>query len=111
MVAVLHAAPQTSAPAAIAAWLAGLRGTYPDDELETIESAFVYAQQRCNNERGRDGEPLIDRALGAATILAGQRLDAVTVRAALLIGLPSAHAFDTDDVASRFGADVAAIVA
>ena len=37
--------------------------------------------------RGRDGEPLIDRAVGTATILAGLKLDAGTVRAALLTGL------------------------
>src|SRR4051794_38656414 len=107
MVAVLHAAPQTNAPHAIAAWLAGLRGIYPDDDLEAIEAAFIYARERCEGVQGRDGEPLLDRALGTATILAGQKLDAASVRAALLSGLPAAHAFDTDQVTARFGADVA----
>ena len=44
--------------------------------------------------RGRDGEPLIDRAIGTAMIVAGLKLDAGTVRAALLIGLAGANAFD-----------------
>ena len=110
MVAVLHSAPETSAPQAIAAWLESLRGIYPDGDLKTIESAFVYARERCNDTPGRDGELLIDRAVGTATILAGQKLDATTVRAALLIGLPPAHAFDVDEVSARFGADVATIV-
>jgi GTP pyrophosphokinase len=39
------------------------------------------------------------------------KLDAGTVRAALLIGLAGAHAFDADDVAARFGADTATLVA
>jgi GTP pyrophosphokinase len=111
MVAVLHAAPGTSGPQAIAAWLAGLRGTYPNDDLGAIEAAADYARERCADACGRDGEALIDRAVGAATILAGLRLDAATIRAALLIGLPPAQAFDADDVAARFGAEVATLVA
>ena len=35
------------------------------------------------------------------------KLDAATVRAALLLGLPAAKAFDAEDVAQQFGADVA----
>ena len=33
MVAVTHAVPATGAPDALTAWLAGLAGTYPEDEL------------------------------------------------------------------------------
>jgi len=111
MVAVLHAAPETSGPQAIAAWLSGLRDIYPQEDLDAIEATADYARERCSDELGRDGEPLIDRAVGAATILAGLRLDAASVRAALLIGLPAAQAFDADEVASRFDPEVAALVA
>jgi GTP pyrophosphokinase len=111
MVSVLHAAPEASAPQAVAAWLATLRGIYPDDDLDAFEAALDYARERCGAARGRDGEPLIDRALGAATILAGLKLDAGTVRAALLTGLSAANAFDADEVAARFGDDVATLVA
>ena len=111
MVAVLHAAPEAGAPQAVAAWLETLRGIYPDDDLDTFEVAHVYARERCGATAGRDGEPLIQRALGTATILAGLKLDAGTVRAALLTGLSAANAFDADDVAARFGDDVATLVA
>ena len=111
MVAVLHAAPEAGAPQAVAAWLESLRGIYPDDDLGAFEAALAYARERCGGARGRDGEPLIDRAVGAATIVAGLKLDAGTVRAALLTGLPGAGAFDADDVAARFGADAATLVA
>ena len=111
MVAVLHAAPETGAPQAVAAWLDGLRGTYPESDLRTLESAVAYARERCGDTRGRDGERLVDRASGTATILAALRLDAATVEAGLLIGLPAAKAFDSEDVTTRFGADVATIVA
>jgi len=111
MVAVLHAAPEASAPHAVAAWLGTLRGIYPDEDLAGFEAALVYARERCAAVCGRDGERLIDRAVGAATILAGLKLDAGTVRAALLTGLPGANAFDAGDVAAQFGPDVAMLVA
>ena len=95
MVAVLHAASGTSEPQSIAAWLAALRGSYPDDDLDSFEAAATYARERCRDQPGRDGEPLIDRAVGTAIILAGLKLDAATIRAALLIGLPAAHARST----------------
>ena len=87
------------------------RGIYPDEDRAAFEAALAYARERCGDARGRDGEPLIDRAVGTAMIVAGLKLDAGTVRAALLTGLAGAHAFDADDVAARFGADAATLVA
>ena len=111
MVAVAHSAPEASAPQAVAAWLTTLRGVYPQEDLDTFVVALDYARERCGKLRGRDGEPLIERALGAATILAGLKLDAGTVRAALLGGLSGADAFDAEEIGARFGADVATLVA
>jgi len=111
MVAVTQAVPATGTPDTLAAWLAGLAGTYPDVELRTLDEAIRYASERCAGIPGRDGEPLFDRAAGTARILAALKLDAASVRAALLIGLPAAHAFDPEDVTARFGADAAALVA
>ena len=89
-------------------WLDGLRGTYPDEDRESFAAAAAYARERCTDAKGPDGEALIERALGAATILASVRLDADSLRAAILLALPAAHAFDAEDVAKKFGADVAA---
>ena len=111
MVAVVHAAPQTSVPEAVARWFAGLAGTYPDDDIAGISAAFDYARERLGTATGRDGEALLDRGVGAATILAGLKLDAGAIRAALLLGLPAAGAFDATEVAGRFGGDVATLVA
>ena len=110
MVAVLHTRPQTSAPQAIAAWLDALQGIYPDEDIAGLEDAFAYARERCLDTTGRDGEPLVDRAVGTATILAGLKLDAVSVKAALLMGLSGAHAFDAEEVTARFGVEAAALV-
>lgn len=110
MVAVLHARPQTSAPEAIAAWLGSLHGTYPPEDLAGFDAAFTYARERCADAAGRDGELLIDRAVGAATILAGLKLDAASIKAALLLGLAGTQALDAPDLTARFGAEVAGLV-
>jgi GTP pyrophosphokinase len=110
MVAVLHAAPRTGAPEATAAWLDGLRGAYPPDDITAFADALDYARARCGDACTRDGESLLDRGAGAASILAGLKFDAATVLGALLVGLPAAGAFDAADVTARFGADVATLV-
>src|SRR5215471_11612535 len=111
MVAVLHDAPEASTPHAVAAWLESLRGVYPDDDLKSFEAALLYARERCGVLTNREGERLIDHALATATILAGLKLDAGTVRSALLVGLPGAGAFDVVEVRERFGEDVETLVA
>ena len=111
MVAVLHAAPRAAAPEAVAAWLETLAHDYSADERASFAAAFDYARERTGDAAMADGEAALDRALGAATILTGLKLDAGSIRGALLIGLPVAGAFDADDVRGRFGADVATLVA
>jgi GTP pyrophosphokinase len=111
MVAVVHAAPQSSAPEAVAAWVDSLAAIYPAEDIAGIAAALDYARVRGGEARGADGEMLLDRAVGTATILAGLKLDAGAVRAALLIGLPAAGAFDAGEVAAKFGTDAAALVA
>jgi len=111
MVAVSHPVLESAAPDAVAGWLGALSAVYPAEDRRAFEAALDYARERCGNERGRDGELLIERAIGTAMIVAALKLDAGTVRAALLIGLAGAHAFDPEDVATRFGGDTATLVA
>ena len=111
MVAVLHAAPLTAAPQAVAAWLDSLSRDYSADERASFAAAFAHARACCADAAMPDGESVLERALGTATILAGLKLDPDSIRAALLLGLPVAGAFDTEAVASAFGADVATLVA
>ena len=111
MVAVLHAAPQTAAPHAVAAWLDSLTREYSATERASFAAAFEHARSRCGDAAMPDGEPVLDRALGTATILAGLKLDPDSIRAALLLGLPVAGAFDCEAIGSSFGADVATLVA
>ena len=111
MVAVLHAAPSNAAPAAVAAWLESLAPTYRAPDRETFKAALELARERYGDRRLGDGEALLDRAVGAATIVASLHLDPDSIVAALLCGLPAANAFAADEIEARFGADVATLVA
>jgi len=111
MVAVLHAAPQTREPQAVSAWLTSLESQYSPEERASFATAFSFARERCGDATMPEGDSVLDRALGTATILAGLKLDGDSIRAALLLGLPEANAFEHDDVAAAFSADVATLVA
>ncbi|HVJ74448.1 MAG TPA: bifunctional (p)ppGpp synthetase/guanosine-3',5'-bis(diphosphate) 3'-pyrophosphohydrolase, partial [Casimicrobiaceae bacterium] len=111
MVAVVHAAPGSAAPHAVAAWLDALAGSYPQADVDAFRAAFDYVAARVGEATAADGEKLADRALGIAGIVAGLKLDPASIRGALLSVLPTAKAFDADDVTARFGADVAGLVA
>src|SRR4029434_1847727 len=95
----------------VADWRAAPSAVSPAEDRGSFEAALAYARERCGAERGRDGELLLDRAIGTAMIVAGLKLDAGTVRASLLVELSGAHAFDAEDVTARFGADTATLVA
>ncbi len=111
MVAVLHAAPQTAAPQAVAAWLESLASDYSADERASFAAALDYARAHAGGAKTTDGEAALDRALGTAHILSGLKLDPDSIRAAMLLGLPAAGTFDAADVQARFGSDVATLVA
>ncbi len=111
MVAVLHAAPQAAAPQAVAAWLASLVPDYSDAERASFADAIEFARAHTGDVAMADGESALDRALGTATILAGLKLDADSLRAALLLGVPVAGTFDADEIKVRFREDVATLVA
>jgi GTP pyrophosphokinase len=111
MVAVLHAAPQSAAPQAVAAWLESLAREYSVEERASFAAAFEYARTHVADTPMPDGELSLDRAFGTATILAGLKLDPDSIRSALLIGLPVAGTFDAEEITGKFGAEVATLVA
>ena len=111
MVAVPHAAPGSAAPHAVEAWLAGLKPAYPDDAVRGIGVAFDTMRAAVGDAQHEDGEPLVDRALGTASILAALKLDPASLRAALLMPLAMLPGFDAAAFAGAHGSDVAALVA
>lgn len=109
MVAVVHAAPKDAAPGSAQAWLDALGATYAPAEVEGFAAARAYVGERLAGVPG--GDALAARALDAATLVAGLKLDPDTIRGALLAALPAAGAFDAEEVARRFGAEAAGLAA
>ena len=110
MVAVLHSAPVTAAPAALAAWLEQAGAAYASDERAAIADAVAYARTCYGDLCAGDGEPWLDRALGTAAIVSGLKLDAISVRASVLHGAPFCPGFDAELFKTRVGAEVAELV-
>jgi GTP pyrophosphokinase len=110
MVAVLHSAPVTAAPEALAAWLEQAAAAYTLDERTAIADAVQYARSCYGDLCTSDAEPWLDRALGTAAIVAGLKLDAISVRASVLHGTPHGPGFDAQALTARFGAEVADLV-
>ena len=105
MVAVTHAAPR-----AVGAWLDSLASVYTEADRERFLVAYQMAHERLGEAAGADGEPLVARAMGAASILAAPRFDPDSIVAALLLGLPASRHYARDAVVAAFGDAVATLV-
>src|SRR5262249_6735730 len=114
MVAVVRPAPSSSltraGPETFAAWLERVGAAYPADERAAIAKALDAARARYGEERASVGDPWLARALGTAEIVAWLRLDAVSVRAAILLGFPALSGFDAATLSENFGDEIAQIV-
>jgi GTP pyrophosphokinase len=110
MVAVTHAAPPAAVPEAVGAWLDSLSDIYGDADRRRFSAAYAMAHDALAEAAGTDGERLVARGLGTATILAAQRLDPDSLTAALLVGLPMSGRYERDAVVAAFGDDVATLV-
>jgi GTP pyrophosphokinase len=114
MVSLVRAPRATSSavanPEALTAWLDQAGAAYSLDERAAIAKALEFARERYGELRTSDGEPWLDRALGTAGIVASLKLDATSVRVALLLGLPDLAGFDAEALEEGFGEEIAQIV-
>ena len=109
MVAVLHAAPEAVAPEALAAWLERTGAAYTADERRGIENEWPNSR------------PIIDEIyenvpadekhkMWAGNAVKYFKLDAASVRAAVLLGAPHCANFNAETFAEQCGSEVAQIV-
>jgi GTP pyrophosphokinase len=110
MVAVVHSAPVTGAPAALAAWLEQAGAAYSAEERTALAAAVAFARERYGDVCTSDGEPWLDRALGTAAIVGGLKLDAISLRAAVLLGVPHCEGYDDERFKRDFGAELHELV-
>src|SRR5947209_3794685 len=74
----------------------------PNPDLELIARAFKFANRAHREQKRLSGEPYIIHPVAVAQILAEQKLDSVTIAAALLHDVVEDTAFGADEIISSF---------
>ena len=82
----------------------------PSEQVERIREAAEFGASAHKGQKRLSGEPYIAHPVAAAAILADLRLDADTLIAAILHDVIEDTPTPKDQLAERFGADVAELV-
>src|SRR6202050_5603411 len=85
-------------------------GYLPPDKVDRIREAAEFGASAHQGQKRLSGEPYIAHPVAAAAILADLRLDADTIIAAILHDVIEDTPTPKDQLAARFGADVAELV-
>jgi len=83
---------------------------WSDDQLSELGNALVFAAWSHSGQKRYSGEPYIVHSLNVAIILANMQLDVSTLVAALLHDVIEDTKAEKEDLISKFGVDVAALV-
>ena len=87
-----------------------IRQNNPSADLSRIRAAYDFASTAHLNQRRKDGSPYVGHPLAAASIIAEMGLDEEAVIAALLHDVIEDTGVTHEDIAKRFGGNVADIV-
>ncbi|MDQ2070190.1 bifunctional GTP diphosphokinase/guanosine-3',5'-bis pyrophosphate 3'-pyrophosphohydrolase [Natronospira bacteriovora] len=90
--------------------LAQLREYLPDEQVQAVDHAFQFGAHAHEGQRRLTGEPYISHPVAVAGILAELRMDYKTLIAAILHDVIEDTPTAKDDIADRFGEDVAQLV-
>ena len=90
--------------------LGAVDGYLPPDQVSRVREAAEFGASVHRGQKRLSGEPFIAHPVAAASILAELRLDADTIIAAILHDVIEDTPTPKDQLAARFGADVAEIV-
>jgi GTP diphosphokinase / guanosine-3',5'-bis(diphosphate) 3'-diphosphatase len=86
-------------------------GSYlPADQVERVRAAAEFGTEAHQGQKRLSGEPYISHPVAAAEILADLHLDADTIIAAILHDVIEDTPTPKEEIAARFGKDVAEIV-
>ncbi len=87
-----------------------VREATPHADLDLIRRAFLFAQEAHAGQTRASGEPYVSHSVAVATVLAGLRLDAPTIAAALLHDVPEDTSHTIDEIREKFGTEIAGLV-
>jgi guanosine-3',5'-bis(diphosphate) 3'-pyrophosphohydrolase len=90
--------------------LGAVGGYLPPEQVDRIREAAEFGASAHQGQKRLSGEPYIAHPVAAAAILADLRLDADTIIAAILHDVIEDTPTPKDQLAARFGADVAELV-
>mgnify|MGYP001812606267 CR=1 FL=1 len=82
----------------------------PEEQVDQILEAYHFADEAHQGQRRKTGEPYISHPVAVADMLAGLKLDAQTIMAALLHDVIEDTTTAKEHLARRFGAEVAELV-
>jgi GTP diphosphokinase / guanosine-3',5'-bis(diphosphate) 3'-diphosphatase len=82
----------------------------PEDKVALITAAYGFAERAHQGQVRKTGEPFLEHPLNTALILADFHLDAETLAAALLHDVLEDCGVSLDEIAARFGPEVAKLV-
>jgi GTP pyrophosphokinase len=82
----------------------------PADDLEIIRKAWEYSVQQHGEQKRASGDPYVIHPLAVAQVLAEMRMDSTAIAAGLLHDAVEDTPVTTEDIAQKFGEQVAHIV-
>src|SRR3984885_6615809 len=87
-----------------------VREARPKDDLSPIEKAYNFAAQYHSGQTRSSGEPYMSHPLAVARILAGMRMDVVSIETGLLHDIVEDTIVTLADIQKNFGEEVARCV-
>ena len=84
---------------------------FEPEQRELVSDAVEFASRAHEGQRRKSGQPFVIHPIEVACVLAELRMDAETIVAGLLHDVVEDTPYTVDDIASRFGERIAAIVA
>jgi GTP diphosphokinase / guanosine-3',5'-bis(diphosphate) 3'-diphosphatase len=90
--------------------LATVRANRPHDDLDLIRAAWIFCKEQHEGQRRASGEPYVIHPLEVAQVLADLKMDATAIAAGLLHDAVEDTNVSTQEIARRFGEQVAHIV-
>ncbi|MFC1917778.1 RelA/SpoT family protein [Chloroflexota bacterium] len=86
------------------------QGYLPPEKIAVLEDAFRFAAEAHQGQVRKSGGPFLEHPLQTALILAGLQLDASSLAAALLHDITEDCGIPIEDIAAKFGDEIAKLV-
>jgi guanosine-3',5'-bis(diphosphate) 3'-pyrophosphohydrolase len=102
--------PTASADEAAQVFIRKVQEVNPKVQIDLVDKAFRFAWDAHRNQMRKSGEPFLAHPVAVALIVAEQRLDSVTIAAALLHDVLEDTSVTRNEIAQGFGEEIALLV-